>query len=410
MNKNENLRSHFLLVTIVALSTSGLPRSAVASGGEQESKDSVRSQKVYLLSCPDDAGVWKLPPKGVHWQTLHKMLDEKAGQLIKVVDRNKVDPSIYLDIEGLRLYVSSRDCLKKFKQLQQDSSERITPGYLIRNLLGRRYSKTGIQPERIPVRGMAGKKLGNQNMVLIKDGEYERSGHYYTSQSAQLGERKGERYRVRVSSFYIDKYKVTNEAYCRFLNDGNPGYWNSAPWSNISREKDGRFTVEPDKALWPVIAVNWYQAAGYADWVGKRLPTEAEWEFAASGPEGRKYPWGNEPPDKTRASVYGEPYAPVDALPRGATPDGVFDLAGNAAEWCADFFNFAAYEKAPSGALLIDPTGPKTGSPQHGYSRMFKGFCKGAARHPEFLQCTKRHARAPLLTAAIGFRCVKSAE
>jgi hypothetical protein len=56
----------------------------------------------------------------------------------------------------------------------------------------------------------------------------------------------------------------------------------------------------------------------------------------------------------------------------------------------------------------LDPTGPATGSPQHGYARMFKGFCQGARRHPEFLQCTKRHARAPFLTAAISFRCVKN--
>ena len=168
-------------------------------------------------------------------------------------------------------------------------------------------------------------------MVLVEGGEYVRSGHYYTSQSAELEERRGEKYRVRVSSFYIDQYKVTNEQYCRFLNDGNPGYWNAAPWSNIRRDTKGRFTFDADKAKWPVIAVNWYQAVGYAEWAGKRLPTEAQWEFAASGSEGRQYPWGNEEPDRTRASVYGEPYARVDALPRGATPDGVFDLAGNAA-------------------------------------------------------------------------------
>ena len=227
-------------------------------------------------------------------------------------------------------------------------------------------------------------------------------------QSAELGERTGEKYRVRVSPFWIDKYKVTNAEYCRFLNDGNSGYWNSAPWSNVQRNPDGRFTVAVDKAKWPVIAVNWYQAAGCGEWAGKRLPTEAEWELAAGGSAGRTYPWGNEPPDKTRASVYDEPYAPVVALPRGATPEGVFDLAGNAAEWCADFFDFLSYEKAPPGGLLIDPTGPAAGSPQHGYARMFKGFCHGARRHPELLHCTKRHARAPLLTAAIAFRCVKN--
>lgn len=367
--------------------------------------------KTYLLVCPDKADAFKLPPKDLHWQELHKRLDEKTRQLIQVVERSKIDPALYLDTEGLRLYVSSRECLKKFQELPLESSEQITLAYLVRNLLLRRYSETGVEPDRIPVRGSAGKKLGTKGMVFIKGGEYLRPGHYFTSQSAELGERNGEKYRVRVSSFWIDKYQVTNADYCRFLNDGNAGYWNAAPWSNIRQGKDGQFFVDQDKAKWPVVAVNWYQAAGYAEWAGKRLPTEAEWEFAAGGPEGRTYPWGNQPPDKTRGYFDREVegYAPVDAYPPGTTPDGVVGMVGNAAEWAADFFDFDYYEKAPPGGLLVDPKGPPTGNPKHGFARMFKGFCQ-ARKHPEFLTCTKRHARAPLLTAAISIRCVKSAD
>jgi formylglycine-generating enzyme required for sulfatase activity len=350
-----------------------------------------------------------LSPKEIHWQELHRILDEKAKKIIQIVDRSRVDSSLYIDTAGLRLYVASAECRTRFEQLRGESEERITLAYFVRNLLLRQYGETGVEPERIPVRGSAGKKLGTQAMVLIKGGEFVRPGHYYTSQSAELGERRGEKYRVRVSSFHIDKYKVTNEEYCRFLNDGNAGFWNSAAWSNITREADGRFTMDADKAKWPVIAVNWYQAAGYAEWAGKRLPTEAEWEFAAGGPEGRTYPWGNEPPDQSRGySLTSGDYTPVDAFSAGATPDGVFGLAGNAAEWCADFYSHDYYDKAPPGGLLIDPQGPAAGSPDNGHARMFKGFCQG--RSPEFLTCTKRHSRAPLLTAAIGFRCVKSAE
>ena len=134
-------------------------------------------QKIYLLDCPADESVWNLPPKGLHWKKLHKMFDEKAGQLIKVADRDQVDQSLYLDIEGLRLYVSSRECLKTLKELPAESSQRITSGYVIRNLLGRRYAEKGIEPDRIPVRGPAGKKLGTSGMVLIKGGEYVRPGH-----------------------------------------------------------------------------------------------------------------------------------------------------------------------------------------------------------------------------------------
>ncbi len=395
------------MAAFVAFGTSVSSRPAFAADGGRETKNNARCHRVYLLDCPAAETVWRLPPKGLHWQKLHRMLDEKARQLIKVADRDNVNQSLYLDIEGVRLYASSRECLKTFKQLPQEDSERITSGYLIRNLLGRRHAETGIEPDRIPVRGSAGKKLVTNGMVLIEGGEYVRPGHYYTSQSAELGERHGEKYRVRVSSFYIDKYKVTNAEYCRFLNDGNPGHWNSATWSNIRRDADGQFSVDADKAKWPVIAVNWYQAAGYAEWAGKRLPTEAEWEFAAGGSEGRKYPWGNEKPDETRGTFVGD-YMPVDAHPEGATPDGVFDLAGNCAEWCADFYDAAYYETAPPGGVMIDPRGPAEGNSQNGYRRMFKGFCRGP-NTPEFFECNKRHARPSLLTAAIGFRCVRSA-
>ncbi len=396
------------LITLAVLTASvAVP---VVRADEVSKQPRTANTKTYLLTCPDKGEAFQLPPKGLPWQELHKLLDQQSRQLIQVVDRSKIDASLYLDINGLRLFVSSPECLKAFQQLAPPSSDKITLDYLVRNLLLRRYSETGVEPERIPVHGMEGKKLGTKGMVFIKGGEYIRPGHYYTSQSAELGERKGEKYRVRVAPFWIDKYQVTNEEYGRFLNDGNAGYWNSAPWSNIKRDAAGRFCVEPDKAKWPVVAVNWYQATGYAAWAGKRLPAEAEWEFAAGGSEGRKYPWGNEPPDKTRGYFYreGEAYAPVDAFPAGATPDGVVGLVGNAAEWAADFFDFDYYEKAPPGGLLINPKGPATGNPQNGYARMFKGMCQ-ARKHPEFLQCTKRHARAPLLTAAITFRCVQDA-
>ncbi len=402
-NDHRGLRLRIpVTAALMILATMTSPAPARANDVGPQKKHIVASKKVYLLSCPANEDAWKLTPPGLHWKELHRIWDERAAQLIRLVPRSQIDPAVFTDFEGLRLYVDGVPCQRVWKA-------RITASYHIRTLLERLYAKTGIEPDRIPVHGDVGKKLGKKNMVLINGGEIMRTGHYYTSQSARLGERNGERYRVRVSSFYIDKFKVTNEEYCWFLNDGNPGYWNSIPWSNIKRDENGRFSVNPDKARWPVVAVNWYQAAGYAEWAGKRLPTEAEWEFAAAGPEGRTYPWGNEPPDKTRGfSLISGDYSPVDAFPASATPDGVVGLAGNAAEWCADFYSHDYYDKAPEGGLLVDPTGPPAASAARGYARMFKGFCQG--KRPEFLTCTKRHARNPLLTAAISFRCAKSAE
>lgn len=351
----------------------------------------------YLLVCPEDEAVFRLPPKGIHWQELHRILDEKSGKLIQAVERDKVDRELFLETCGLRLFVSSPQCLETLKRLPLQSEEQLTLAYLVRNLLLRRQEKANIEPERIPVRGSLGKKLGTRGMVLMKAGEYVRSGQYYRYREESPV--RGERYAVRVSSFYLDKYEVTVEDYCRFLNDGNEGYWTPGQ-ARIQRSEKGEFTpATPDSAVFPVSDVNYYQAVGYAEWADKRLPTEAEWEYAAGGQEGRKYPWGNEEPDKTRTG-YGGPIQRVGSFPKGATPEGVFDLLGNVTEWCADFYSEDYYGKAPLHGVLVDPTGPASG-----YYRMTRGGCTGMK-----MVVTTRHQRAPLLSAGcLGFRCVRSA-
>ncbi len=135
-------------------------------------------------------------------------------------------------------------------------------------------------------------------------------------------------YWVKVEDFEIGKHPVTVQEYARFVEDGGP---QPRGWDDQ--------LLRPNC---PVVRVSWLDAKAYCDWARVRLPSEAEWERAARGPKGRKYPWGNEEPDPDRANYDDTKLrrpSPVGLFPRGSTPDGVADLAGNVWEWLADWYD-----------------------------------------------------------------------
>jgi formylglycine-generating enzyme required for sulfatase activity len=162
---------------------------------------------------------------------------------------------------------------------------------------------------------------------------------------------------VTLDGFWLDRYEVTNGQYSACVAAGlcDP------PSRTEMKDVYGLpYYGNVASASSPVVNVSWYQAAAYCQWVGARLPTEAEWEYAARGPEGHIFPWGDEP-DRTRLHFEGlETYintAPVGLYPEGASWCGALDMAGNVNEWVADWYFFDYYHRSPSE----NPTGPTTG-------------------------------------------------
>jgi len=147
-------------------------------------------------------------------------------------------------------------------------------------------------------------------------------------------------HKVFVKPFYIDETEVTNAQYQEFVDTIHrqpPPHWTNG------RAPSG-------KASDPVYNVSWDDASAYAQWAGKRLPTEEEWEYAARGTDGRLYPYGNTADlqySNAREDNFSEPLA-VRSYPSGASPFGVFDMAGNVSEWTADSFKLYPGSTLPS--------------------------------------------------------------
>jgi formylglycine-generating enzyme required for sulfatase activity len=150
---------------------------------------------------------------------------------------------------------------------------------------------------------------------------------------------------VYLDAFYIDRFPVTNQQYAAFMAITD---YRGSHGDFLSHFPDGR--VPAQLAQHPAVHVSWFDARAYALWAGKYLPSEAQWEKAARGTDGRKYPWGKSAPDATRAN-YGlsrRGTMAVGSFPAGASPYGVEDMAGNVWEWCEDVDVPEFYAHGPS--------------------------------------------------------------
>lgn len=203
---------------------------------------------------------------------------------------------------------------------------------------------------------------------------------------------------VVLSSFAIDQTEVTASAYAECVDEGTC----SPPTTQTAF--DG-IECNPTSGDQAVVCVDWFQARDYCAWREGRLPTEAEWEKAARGVDGRVYPWGNESPTCTEAhlmSCPGGQVLDVGSKPAGASPYGALDMAGNVFEWVSDWYGAAYYVLSPAQ----DPTGPADGSRRSLRSGSWQyGFASGRAsfRGVDYDAPTPDDANSN-----IGFRCAVS--
>ncbi len=212
---------------------------------------------------------------------------------------------------------------------------------------------------------------------------------------------------VVLDPYFIDKFEVSNHDFGEFIESTGhpaPAYWD-----------DPRL----NKPRLPVVGVNWHDATAFCEWKGKRLPTEAEWEKAARGPEGYRYPWGNDlDPLKANYGAQQKATLPVDSKQEGASFYGVYHMAGNVFEWVQDWYDPNYYQKTqvvdnpagPEKPIWLGGTGTYVDRLTVGEKRVIRGGSWIAAEGS--ITATHRFWNHPMNNSygvGLGFRCAKTA-
>jgi len=244
-------------------------------------------------------------------------------------------------------------------------------------------------PSVIPLPDVDGSRIAEKDgmrMLLVPEGEFLMGT---LDEDAEAGESQKPQRNLFLDTFWIDQTEVTNAQFARFVQETGyvtyaeqkggayvyegEGKWNELAGANWHFPR-GTECEHEEFEVQPVVQVSWDDAKAYCEWAGRRLPTEAEWEKAARGTDGRTYPWGNEAPTGNLLNVCDsncplqwadgntddghEFTAPVGSYPAGASPYGALDMAGNVWEWVADWYGEEYYKSAPQS----NPPGPENGN------------------------------------------------
>jgi formylglycine-generating enzyme len=356
----------------------------------------------------------------------NKLIAAKEGELISKYDVNvTVEGRPEQDIAG-----TSIDIYKQIKSSYSKVEQFIRESEVVNNMLVSDKTASGQdifrEVEKIWLYPVAG-DMDNFLLTVVakfKITDIKHSGtatirkrvsdtfpdmKYVTGGTFKMGSNNGESdekpvHKVYVDDFYMDKYEVTNAQFSKFLNEKGNQKEGGATWLDISDndckivKQRSKFVPVSGYANHPAIEVTWYGARAYANWAGKRLPTEAEWEYAARGGSNSKaYKYSGSNSVGTVAWYNGNSGNKTHPVGTKQPNElGLFDMSGNVWEWCADWYGKNYYNKSP----YENPTGP-TGA----LVRVLRG---GSWSNSDYnVRCANRYYYPFHSSYNIGFRCVR---
>lgn len=276
-------------------------------------------------------------------------------------------------------FASIKTGLQRLAQLPNKLHLGILPAALLLGLL---------VPSRLTLPERFNDWRGHQ-MALVPAGEFV--------MGSDFGSDERPRHNVFLSHYYIDIFEVTNAQYAAFLNSTHDSYTGTV----LFQEADV-WVIDPAHAHLPVVEVDWFEANAFCRWRGAKLPTEAQWEKAARGTDGRLFPWGNSSyisPTRANFANSNSGLVRVGSFTDGTSPFGAMDMAGNVWEWVADWYQEDYYSQSPNR----DPSGPS-----EGVLKVRRGGSVGD--NSALIRTTSRNAISPHYSdSVIGFRCARPA-